>query len=390
MSDKSTQLTLVTEDDLDKTLATSKLPVEGMQGLRSAFAPHFQAFAKLATAAQAIPDNAPKAARAMRLELRSVRLAAEKTRKDLKEMDLLRTRAVDGVNNLLLYALTPIEKHLDGIEKKEELAEQARINAIRQSRNTELSKYTELPGYDLGTLPQSQFDMMLLGAKTAHEAKLKAESDRIEAEKQAAIARAKKEAEDAAERERLRVENERLAKIAADEKKAREEAEKKAADERKKVEAKAAKEKADREAAEKARLAKEEAEKKRVADEAAKKQAAIEEQARKDREAAQKKADEERKKREALEAQIKAREKAEADEKAAKLAKEEADKAAALAAQEKALAAPEKEKLMALATSIRNLSIPILTSKAGEVLSPKLTEQVAKFALWVEAEAKKL
>ena len=368
----STELTIVTESDLDKNLAESQLATESVQSLKAAFQPHFAAFTKLATAAQAIPDTAPKAAKAMRIELKNVRLAAEATRKEQKQESLMRGKAVDGLNNLLLYALSPIEKHLESIEKREEIAEKARLDVLRNTRSIELSKYTELPGYDLSTIPEAQYNLLLLGAKTAHEAKLKAEADRIEAERVASIQRAEKEKADAAERERLRLENEKLLQAA------------------KEAEMKVAKERAEREAIEKARLAKEAAEKKKLADEAAAKQREIEETARKEkaaieakakaeREEAQKKANDERKKREALEAEIK------------RLAQVEADKKASeLAAQEAALAAPDKEKIKAFAQVISNLSIPSLTSKAGKALLPKLTEQVNKFAAWVNSEANKL
>lgn len=368
----STELTIVTESDLDKSLASSNLVVESVVSIKAAFQPHFSAFSKLAVAAQAIPKDAPKAARAMRLEMRAIRLSAEKTRKELNEDSAARTKAVNGLNHLLLYALSPIEKSLQEIEDAEEIAEKARLDALRQTRATELSKYTELPGYDLSTIPQAQYDLLLLGAKTAYEAKIKAEADRVEAERVAAIQRAEKEKADAAERERLRLENEKLLQAA------------------KEAEMKVAKERAEREAIEKARLAKEAAEKKKLADEAAAKQREIEEAARKEkaaieakakaeREEAQKKANDERKKREALEAEIK------------RLAQVEADKKAAeLAAQEAALAAPDKEKIMAFAQTVGNLAIPSLTSKAGKALSPKLTEQVNKFAAWINSEENKL
>lgn len=383
MSDQSTQLVIISEADLDKNLAESQLAIESIQSLKTAFQPHFSAFSKLAVAAQAIPESAPKAAQAMRRELKKVRLAAEETRREQKAESLLRGKAVDGLNNLLLYALVPIEKHLESIEKKEELAEKARLDTLRQSRSIELSQYTELPDYDLGSISQSQYILILQNAKTAHEAKIaaakKAEEDRI-----------KREQEEAAERERLRAENERLAKIAVEEKKAREEAERKAAEERKKAEAQAAKERAEREAAEKARLAKEAAERKRLADEAAVKQRAIEEAARKEREAAENKAAEERAAREKAEAELKAAREAEEKRKREEAARIEAEKAAAAAAQEKALAAPDADKLKALAKTIAALPLPTLTSKAGKTFAPKLSEQVNKFAAWVAAEAKKL
>lgn len=58
-----------------------------------------------------------KEAREMRLTLRSIRVAGEKKHKELKADFLLAGRAIDGVKNLLLAAIVPLERHLEEQEK---------------------------------------------------------------------------------------------------------------------------------------------------------------------------------------------------------------------------------------------------------------------------------
>jgi hypothetical protein len=69
--------------------------------------------------------DAMKQAREMRLALKNIRVDAEKRRKALKEDALVMGRAIDGVNNLLLAAIQPLERHL---EEQEKFAERVRLS----------------------------------------------------------------------------------------------------------------------------------------------------------------------------------------------------------------------------------------------------------------------
>lgn len=348
-------------DELEKAVTETGLSADGVQSLKDGFAPHFIRFHELAKAAKSITVGQPKAAREMRLELKAVRVAAEKDRKAMKEDSLRRGKAIDGINSLLVYQLTPIEQAMDDIEKAEMIAEAKRIAALQAVRADDLVAYADPSFYDLGNMPDDQWDQLLSGAKAAHESKIaaaaKAEAERIEAERLAAEAEAKRKAEEAAERERMRAENERLAKAAAAERKAREQAEAKAAAERAEVERQAA---AEREAARKEREA-------------------IEAKAKAEREEAERLAQVERKKREAIEA-----------ENARKVAVEAKRVATEKAAAKKAAAAPDKKKIAAIAESLRALAIPELTTDAGKALASKIKDQRDQFAAWVEAQAEKM
>jgi hypothetical protein len=349
MNESQTAVALVPAE-LTKALQSLVIAEDGRRSLAVAFAPHFQRFADLRESAKGVAIDAPKAARTLRLELKAIRVAAEKTRKEQKEDSLRRGKAIDGIYNVLEYELAPVENAMEEIEKAEERREAARIAALKADRSAQLAPYADATFYDLGNMPAPQWEQLLAGAKAAHEAKIaaaaKAEADRIAAELAAKEAQAKREADEAAERERMRAENERLAKVAAEERAAREEAERKATQERAALEAKA---KAEREAAAKAR---EEAEKLATAEKAH---------------------------RESIEAAIRAKEEAEA--------KRIADEKAAA---KKAAAAPDKQKLHVLATGVRSIMVPALSSEAGAALRVKIAEQVEKMAKWIESEAARL
>lgn len=393
-----------------------KLPPSLVTSIRDNFGEFFDSVEKWREQALAIrvtsldQKTEMKLARTLRLELKNVRTAAEKARKQLKENCLIMGRAIDGTNNLLLAALKPLEDHLEEQEKyAERLAAEQLARKLRE-RTDALAPYIE-PGQvipDLAALDDAQWAKYLDDAKLLYEARLeaarKAEADRI----------AKEQAE-RAERERLRQENERLAKEKAEaerkaaEERARLEAERKAEIEaykqerlaaeeaaRKEREAAEAKARAEREAAEKARKeAAEKARKERERLEAEKR--AIEEKARKEREEAERKAAKEREEaaakakaeREAAEAKAAeeraAREKIEAELRAKQEQEEKARKERE-EAERKAAAAPDKAKLLGIAKSVRSLEMPQVSTDDGKRVLADIKAKAESFAKWIETQ----
>ena len=271
--------------------------------------------------------EAMKQAREMRLALKNIRVEAEKKRKALKEDALVMGRAIDGVNNLLLAAIQPLERHLEEQEKfAERLAEQERQRRLAE-RTEALQSYLEagqaVPALDAMT--DDQFAKYLDDTKLLHAAKIEA-AKKVEAER---IAR---EQAEAAERERLRIENERLRAEAAE---------------------REAKAKAEREAAER---------------ELARIKAESEAAAAKEREARAK-----------LEAEL-----------AAKRAAEEAKAKAEAAAAKKAAAAPDKTKLRTIADSVRAIPFPAVTTPEANVILADIAAKRESFAKWIEAQTEKL
>ncbi len=359
------------------------LELAAKNSLELAFSGFFTEAAKWRDQASAITD--PKLARTARLELKNLRVAAEKKRKELKEDSLRMGKAIDGANNILLSVIVPIERSLEDIEKAEErrLAEELRVKT--EARTNELRPFIDpaMPFPNVGVMTDEQFAATLADAKLVAEMKAdaarKAEAERIELE-----------AAEARERLRIAEENARLKAEAEEKEKALAAERAQAEKDRLAAEAKAKAEREKIEAA--ARLEREKAEAERKASEAA---------ARKEREAIEAKARAEREKleAEALAAKEKAdaaaklerdaREKAEAELKARRDAEDKrvADEAAAKA---KAAKAPEKQKLKAFAATVRALKPEALTSPEGLVIAEEIASQVEKFAAWIEKKAETL
>lgn len=317
---------------------------ESASAVKAAYLPHFTSFLELEAQAANIAVNAPKAAQRMRLDLRKIRTAADKDRKALGEEGRRYVDAVNEVYNILEERLRPIELRMEGIEKAEERAIEERQAQVKAARVAELTPFATTAGvsiefYDLAKMPPVQYDQLLANTKGLADAKLAADA-KIEADKVAAEAvRVKREAD-------LAAENARLAKEA---------------EERDKVEQEA---QAKREAEAK-KLAADNARKQRLADETAAAERAKAEAAR-------------------LEAKKLVDQLAAAEKERQRLLDEAEAKIQAAAK------APDKTKLAEFAKAIRALPVPTLSSKAGKPLAAKLTEQVTKFAAWVETEAGKL
>ena len=368
-----------------------QLPPSLLTNIEAGFKSAFEQAEKWRTQALAIQVTGldqkaeMKLARTIRLELKNVRVNADKARKALKADALLMGRAIDGVYNLLEAAIVPMERHLDEQEKYAERLAEAERQATLARRTAELAPYIAegqiIPALD--AMSAEQWADYLLDAKLLHNAKIeqaqRAEAERIAAEQAAA-----------AERERQRIELERLRKEAVEREaaakaereaaeKAQREAAAKAKAERGALEAKA---KAEREAAEKAQ--------REAAAKAKAERDALEAKAKAEREAAERElarikaeadaaAKKEREARAKLEAELAAKQAAEA--------KVAAD---AAAAQKKAARAPDKQKALTFAATVRTLKTPDATTTEGKAVMAEIAQKVENFAKWIETQASNL
>ncbi len=244
-----------------------------------------------------------------RKKLVKVRTGIAEVHKTEKAYYLAAGRYVDALKNKLTLPVEQMEEKLSEIEKYYENLEKQRKDELRKVRFEKLSPYMETEPFGLAEMEESVFESLLAGAIKQHE-------DKIEAERLAEEARIKAEMEAEEERERLRAEAEK-AKAEAERIAKELEAEKAKADvERKEAEAKAAKEKA--EADRKIKEAQEEA------------------------------------------ARVQAELKAKADAEA----KAEAER---IAAEKKALKAPDKTKLMSFASEVEKLANIKIEFKSKDV-----------------------
>jgi hypothetical protein len=351
-------LTIPTIDTALQEVANAQ---ENALALRNGFARHFQQLHDLAQSAKAVLETEPKKARAIRLNIRAVRCAADKTREDLKADSLRYGKAVQGVYNVLEYQAIPLEEALEKIEKAEELREQARKKALANERIAELSPYMDTTHLALGDMAKETYDGLLAGAKSAHAAKLA----EIEQQKIAEAERKQKEADERAERERARLDE--AAKFKAEN---------------------------ERQAAELAKMRKEQEAKDAAELKERQRQAAEQEKERKETERKLKEAEririeESQKAAAALLAEKLKREASEAEAK--RLIDEQRKKdAAEAAAAKKAANAPERAKVLALAKAIAALPIPALESEEGKALAVLIAEQITRFSKWLKAEGEKL
>jgi hypothetical protein len=308
--------------------------------LQESFSPFFDEAGKVIEESKLIvvtdisqKDDMAKA-REMRLILKNARVSADKKRKELKEDSLRYGKAVQGIYNVLDYLIVPAEKYLEDQEKFEERIEEQKRQKLIDERHMMIEPYLEfIPGgINMGSITEEDFNKLLAGAKfqmdAKKEAEEKAEQERIEAEKEAAI-----------EQARIKEENERLKKEAE----AREKAQAKEREENEKAL------KAEREAREKA-----EAEKK-----------AIEEKQRKEKEAEDLKALEEKRI---------------ADKKIA----EEKE------LERKAANATDKEKIILFVTSLSLISYPEVNTEDAKRILQEAKMSISKIAGILTTKANEL
>lgn len=248
-------------------------------------------------------------AREARLNLKDIRLSADKVRKDRKEQYLRNGRAVDGAFNIIKAIIVPIEEHLKAQEDFVKREEDRIKRELSDHRVSELSQYeVETQFYNLGEMSEEGYKQLLDSSRLVFEQRRadaeKAEQERIAEEK----ARAEK-------RKAMEEENARL---------------KKEAEERERIEAE--------------RAAKEEKERQ-----------AMEAKLEKERKAAAEKLQKEKEERERVEAELQA--KREAEEKA---------KAEAIERERQAKLAPDKVKLEKLAVTVTEIPMPDVTSKEAK------------------------
>jgi hypothetical protein len=267
-----------------------------------------------------------KLARDTRLELKKIRVAAEKTKKELKDGVLKEGRFIDATFGLIANSTKPLEADLlekENFAKRKEAERKERLRVERTEKLKPLGVNVQF--LDLENMTDEGFEQLLEISQRAYE-KRQEEQRKAEEER---IAKEKAEAE---ERARIEAENDRLRAEAKErERQLAEEREKREAAERAAREAREAAERAEREKRE------EEARKAREETEAA-------QRALRDKQEAEERA------RQEEQARLEAQRKAEEEER------------------ERLKAAGDKEKLTVFFGQIRSIQAPSVKSEAANGL----------------------
>lgn len=204
------------ENKLQEIVNQSGLQPAQAKPLLDSFGDYFVQAHKLVTKSKAIKVTSEdqieemQQARDLRLELKNLRVDADKTRATLKEGYLRGGNAVQAIFNDIRDIVKPEEERLLEQEKFAERLEAERKDKVEAQRVNELSKYVEdVSVYKLhpDELSTDSFDKLLETSKSTYEAK-------VLAEKKAEEERLAKEKADREEQERIRKENEELRKQA--------------------------------------------------------------------------------------------------------------------------------------------------------------------------------
>jgi hypothetical protein len=341
-------------NDLTLIVEKMELAPEQSRTLLDGFGELFVQAHKLSAQSKAIKvtreDQVEEMAKAkeFRIKLMKVRTEAEKIKKAIKEPYLRGAQASQDIYNSIKKITEPEELRLKEQEKFAELAEAKRVEERHSKRIERLSLYVDdVSVYALKDMPDDVFEALLADNKKVYDAK-------IAAEKEAQKARGEQEKKEAIKRERQLI----LAPYSDffEDEPDWDMSEGAFGDFLKNL---------------KNKKAEKEAEQEKIRQENEKLQAAKEEAEQKQKEAEEKlqkeKEDQERKEREANEAKEKA-------EREAREVEEEAKR--------KALLAPDKDKLIELATTIDLIKFPAVNSaEAGDIIRKAngMLDEVSKF-----------
>jgi hypothetical protein len=334
-------LVKIESEQLEKVVNESGLAIQEGESIKQSYIPFIVQLADIQEQSKKINFESPQPidetiARELRLKTVKIRTGAADLKDERKRVHLLKGNLEQAAYNLIAASCKLTEDTLNNVEKAREIAEKKRKDELRITRNTEVQVYAEyIPfGIDLGSLDETGYQNLLNGARLQMQAKIDADL-KVEQEK---IAKEKAEAE---EKRKMLLENERLRK----ENEAKEQklkAERKAAEAKAKIEA-------DKQAKIQADLkAKAESERK-----------AMEEKARKEYEIQEAKLKIEREEKAKIQAELEAKQKAEAEEKARK----DAEEKTRIAAEKKAAKAPDKQKLSIWVNSFQINKIEVKTQE---------------------------
>lgn len=137
-----------------------------------------------------------ESAKRLRLSIAKVRIEADKVRKSQKEEYLRAGNAIQGVYNILKFAVADKEEKLKEVETFYEKAEEERIGHVRVERLSEVQKY-DLIGQDVsvdfGSMADDVWQNYISGVKlhyeTIKEAEHKAEEERVENDRKQKLCR---------------------------------------------------------------------------------------------------------------------------------------------------------------------------------------------------------
>lgn len=214
----------------DKEILVLDASAFGVDGSRAAqieavFVPMVKMLKEFETVYNSVVEESEKGitpevvalAKSTRVAISKVRIKTESARKEQKEEYLRGGKAIDGVANILKFAISEKEEHLKSIETHYENIEKKRMEKIHTDRTEELAGYGVDDGpSNLGDMPIEVWERYRDGCHFEHEKIIEAEKKAEEAAAAAEEAEKARQKELAEENEKLKVEAERMAERKAE------------------------------------------------------------------------------------------------------------------------------------------------------------------------------
>lgn len=314
--------------------------VENEKEVKEVFSPFFTEVEKVKEVCLAIKIEdisqveEMERARAYRLGLKKLRVAADKEKARLKEQPLRKCQAIDALARYLKSEIEPLETHLTEQEKYAERKEQERKGKLKALREQQLDSYeADYQFIDLAEMPEENYKTFLKNTKEAFELRKRREEEEEEKRKRAEEEERKRQEEVEKENGRLRAEAEEREKVLDAERR-------KAQAEKEKLEAKQKKE-----------------------------------------------LEEERKKLEKIEAEMMAKKEEEERKEKEKAKQERADEEARVKAEKDASLAPDKKKLDLLAVTITQIELPKVKSKEAKAVITNVVELLNKTSNYIKEKS---
>lgn len=183
---ENNELVLIAQD--------AQLEKSQVENLLQSFSKNFQEAKKIASEVKSIvvTDETQvelmNKAREARLSLKNIRVEVEKTRIGLKEQSLREGKAIDGMANIIKALVIPVEEHL---QKQEDFVKLRESEAAAKKYADRIEKLSQLVDdislYNVKDMTDGAFENLVKSSTEAREAKkqaeLKAEADRVEWER---------------------------------------------------------------------------------------------------------------------------------------------------------------------------------------------------------------
>ena len=145
MTKKSTAVVVLDAPELQGIEESKALAIKAIfEPMTEMLATFEGAYTKITNEAKTkITSDVTAKAKRLRLDIGKIRIAGEKARVAQKEEYLRAGKAIDGVNNILKWAITDKENNLKEIEDHLEIIEKQRLADLQTKRVELLSPYVE-------------------------------------------------------------------------------------------------------------------------------------------------------------------------------------------------------------------------------------------------------